>query len=178
MREISPTRASSSSSSARADGATLGLGLRHRDLRVGERRDLCEMGHTQTPGALPPAWRARGRTAGAGLSPMPASTSSKTSVGGAAERTTLSASIARASSPPEAALARGRAGSPGLGARRKVTSSRPSLARGHEIARFHGNFEVGVRHRELPQPGLNRLRQAGAAARLAFDNAPAACATA
>ena len=58
---------------------------------------------------------------------MPASTSSKTSVGVSSARasTPLMASATRDISPPDAMRASGRAGSPGLGASRKATSSAP-----------------------------------------------------
>src|SRR3954468_5516027 len=57
---------------------------------------------------------------------MPASTSSNTSVAAPASSATLiSASITRESSPPEAVSRSGPAGTPGLGAIRKSTSSPP-----------------------------------------------------
>src|SRR5918996_520006 len=54
---------------------------------------------------------------------MPASTSSNTRVGGAAVSTRRNASMVRASSPPEATLASGSGGVPGLAASRSSTSS-------------------------------------------------------
>ena len=82
--------------------------------------------------------------------PMPASTSSNTRVGGAAESTTRRASIARASSPPEAALARGRADSPGLGASRNVTSSAPSSPAGLGVAGLDDDLERRRRASRAP----------------------------
>ena len=62
-------------------------------------------------------------TARAASPPTPASTSSNTSVGGAADSTRRVASIARASSPPDATFASGRAGSPAFAPRRNSTSA-------------------------------------------------------
>ncbi len=60
-----------------------------------------------------PSAGSRRPTAAPASPPIPASTSSNTSVGGASESTTRTASIARESSPPDAARARGRAARPG-----------------------------------------------------------------
>ncbi len=129
MRASSATRASSSSSVAPARVRPFAFGLR-RPRRARRRTPRPAEGAShRTLGVDLPARRALDPTADPASPPIPASTSSNTSVGGASDSTTRSASIARESSPPDAALASGRAGSPGLGARRKVTSSAPSSDR-------------------------------------------------
>ncbi len=70
-----------------------------------------------------PARPARRRPRWPACPPTPASTSSKTSTGGASVSARRTASMVRASSPPEATFANGCAGSPGLAARRMVTVS-------------------------------------------------------
>ncbi len=78
---------------------------------------------------------------------MPASTSSNTRVvGRAAVSTSRSASIDRASSPPEATFVSGSGGAPGLAARRNA----------HVVARVVADrdLDAGLGHRQLPQVGL------------------------
>ena len=84
----------------------------------------CVTHSTCRPSAARPASAA---TTDATRPPMPASTSSKTSVGtrSARARTDLSASIVRDSSPPEATRARAFASSPGLVDSRNSTRSAP-----------------------------------------------------
>ena len=88
--------------------------------------------------------------------PMPASTSSNTRVGGAAESTTRRASIARASSPPEAALARGRADSPGFGRQQEGDVVGAVVAGRLGITGLDRDLERRGRHRQLPEIPLDR----------------------
>ena len=113
-------------------------GLLHHDLRAGERRHLREVRDAEhlVPRAerLPGAARPR-RPASP---PIPASTSSNTSVGGASASTTRAASIARESSPPDATRASGpgrlarvggeQEGDPVVRRRRSARPARPSTS--------------------------------------------------
>src|SRR5262249_24398853 len=94
--------------------------------------------------------------------PTLASISSKTSVPGRSwpARTVLSASIVRDSSPPEATLRSGRAGSPGLAASSSSSWSAPQAGqagRGRAVARGDGrqrNVEAGVAHAQVGELAL------------------------
>ena len=107
--------------------------------------------------------------------PIPASTSSNTSVGGASESTTRRASIVRDSSPPDAALASGRAGSPGFGREQErdvvgaVVADRRRFGRPTSRCRC---VNVGRRRgRARAEPSVTAPASRGAAARRAFDSA-------
>ena len=96
------------------------LGLPDPDLSIGQSGHLGQVGDHQhlgvpaEPGQGPP-------TAVAAAPPTPESTSSNTITPGESVVASRTASMVRASSPPEAALASGCMGSPGLAPRRNVT---------------------------------------------------------
>ena len=114
MRESSTTRSSPATGEAEVSVRPAQLVLVHGDLLVGLGRHLGQVGDHQhlaragTPRAGPR------RATRAAAPPTPASTSSKTMVCGPPMATRRMASMARASSPPEAALARGSTASPTL----------------------------------------------------------------
>ena len=124
------------------DGGARGLAggvLDDREVAVGQRRDLRQVRDADDLAARRRARAAARRRRGRSAPPMPASTSSKTSVAGPASAATpISASITRESSPPEAISRSGPAGTPGLGAIRNSTSSAPgrpeAVARGASAA--------------------------------------------
>ena len=128
------------------------------DLGVGPGRHLGQVGDDQHLVVVARSAPATGPRRGAAAPPMPASTSSNTSTGGPSVSTSRRASIARASSPPEATLARGCRAMPGLAAKRNTTS-RPAAPPTSISSRAFGQGQVG----EL---GLHRLGQRpGAGAR-------------
>ena len=108
-----------------AFGPVHGL-LGDQDMLIGERRDLRRMGHGEDL-HLAPSRARRSPTAAAVAPPTPASTSSKTSVGAEprAASTTFSASMKRASSPPDATFIKGPGSVPGLVRTKKATRSMP-----------------------------------------------------
>ena len=116
--------------------------------------------------------RSRSPTARAVWPPMPASTSSNTSVGGPPVlATAISASITRESSPPDAVSRSGAAGTPGLGAIRNSTCSAPVPA--NSSRSLQDDLERRVLHGQLGQLASDALGEPGAAFRRAFDSAPA-----
>src|SRR5205807_9310703 len=102
------------------------LHLADEELPAGTRRNLRRMGDRQYLQAFGEA-RELMPIASATSPPTPVSISSKTSVGAEplAASTTLSASMKRASSPPEATLINGASGVPGLAATRNSILSMP-----------------------------------------------------
>jgi len=102
--------------------------LGDHQMPFGERVPPVAGGSRPAPDATGPAGPDGDRSRTAAWPPTPASTSSKTSVGGPPEpaKTTSIASITRDSSPPDAPFCRGRAGAPGCATRRSSTSSAPS----------------------------------------------------
>ena len=101
-------------------------------------------------------------TARAVWPPMPASTSSKTSVAEEPSLATPSrASMTRDSSPPDAVSRRAAAGTPGLGAMRNSTASAPVGPTG-VLALAQLDRERRALHRQLGQPlahGVGQLRR-------------------
>ena len=117
MRASSATRSSPVARPHARARATVLLGLDHDEVRVGERRDLCEVRHDEHLVLRGERLQARADR-DAVAPPMPASISSKTSTGtvSACPSTPLSASITRETSPPDAMRASGRGVSPDAGA--------------------------------------------------------------
>ena len=149
-------------------------GLLHHDLRVGERRHLREVRDAEH--LVPRAERrSRRPTATPASPPIPASTSSNTSVGGASDSTTRGASIARDSSPPDAALASGRAALPGVGGEQE---RHPSCAVVGRLPRLDLDLDHRMGHRQLAEVHLDGRGPSGSAAarRAAVSAAAAACA--
>jgi len=107
-------------------GAAIGHALDDAQMLVAEFRDLGQMGDAQNLVALGQATSFL-PTSSAVPPPMPASTSSKTTVSRSSPRArmALRASTTRESSPPDAIAARGLMASPTLGAIRKPARSAP-----------------------------------------------------
>src|SRR6185312_3047538 len=131
MRDSSPTRASPSTVDADATVRSAGPAVAATTCStvfstttwVPANAATCARCVTQRTWCREPSVCSRRPTATPASPPIPASTSSNTSVGGASDSTTRVASIARESSPPDAARASGRAVSPGLAASRYTTRS-------------------------------------------------------
>ena len=136
-----------------SDSSTSGPRLFSTTTCVSANAATCARCVTHSTWCRAPSVASRRPTAMPASPPIPASTSSNTSVGGASVSTTRAASIARESSPPDAARASGRGLSPGLGASRNVTRSAPSSVGSP------GSISTSmrrVRHRQLPEVLLHR----------------------
>ena len=121
--------------------------LGHHDVVMGARRDLRQVRDREHLVVLATR-RIVSPTLSPTVPPMPASTSSKTSVGTRSSRAriVLSASITRDNSPPDATRASGRASCPTFSATRNSTSSAPADS-------SHGSRSTQERPSGMPRSG-------------------------
>ena len=162
------------------DGRAGGLARRvldDREVAVRQRRDLRQVGDADDLAAGRELAQLLADGAGGLTPPMPASTSSKTSVAGPASAAApISASITRESSPPEAISRSGPAGTPGFGRDQEldlVGAGRPEA-----VARGERGGELGALHRQRAEPLAHGLGQRDARRLAGARSAPGALARA
>ena len=156
MRESSVTRSSPATAVAPVTVRPRASRLDDADLRVGLRGHLGQVGDDQHLAVRAPPRAAPRPRASAAAPPTPASTSSKTIVCGPPRPTRRMASMARASSPPEATRASGWRGSPTLAPEQQLTGS-PAPVGGHlDLEPGPGHGQAG---QPLPRPPRRRVRR-------------------
>src|SRR5215470_10303527 len=156
------------------DVAAVGVAsLFHDQVMVGETCDLRQVGDDQDLPLGSESLQSQADLDG-GLSPMPASTSSKTSVGSSSDSAPAAriASITRDSSPPDATLASGAGTSPGLAENRISTSSAPSAATSWRDTR-RASKTAPPRRRPLSSSVTARVSRSAASARRSVSSAAA-----
>ena len=158
MRTSSPTTSPRSRRVTVVRGGVGGRVLDDREVAVGERGDLRQVGDADDLAAAGElaqllADRARGLAADAGVDLV----EDQRRPGPAWAATPMSASITRDSSPPEAVSRSGPAGTPGLGAIRNSTSSPPRRA--VAVALGDARLEARALHRQPASRSTHRLRQ-------------------
>ena len=184
IRTISPT---TSGLAQLGDGRARGLARRvldDREVAVGQRRDLRQVGDADDLAAGRQLAQLLAHGAGGLTPPMPASTSSKTSVAGPASAAApISASITRESSPPDAISRSGPAGHAGVGRDQELhlvgagrARTRARASAGGELGALHGQRAEPLAH-GLGQRDARRLaggaQRAGALARARPGRRPA-----